>query len=74
MATDPNPVVMPVAPAPVSRNPDHTTVGRTARSLDDLRRPNLDVSVFLRIGGADGQQSRREDGQYDWEPEDLRSL
>jgi hypothetical protein len=35
MTTDPNPVVMPVAPAPVSRNPDHTTVGRTARSLDD---------------------------------------
>jgi hypothetical protein len=35
MTTDPNPVEMPVAPVPVSGNPDQTAVGRTARSLDD---------------------------------------
>ena len=35
MTTDPNPVVMLVAPVPVSGNPDQTAVGRAAGSLND---------------------------------------
>jgi hypothetical protein len=55
---DPNPLhlVMPVAPAPVSANPDPTVVGRETGSLNDYRRLNMDINVWLCMTEAEGQQ------------------
>jgi hypothetical protein len=47
MTTDPNPLVMPVAPAPVSANPDPTVVGRETGSLNDYRRLNMDINAWF---------------------------
>jgi hypothetical protein len=63
VTTDPNPLVMPVTPAPVSANPDPTVVGRGAMSLNDYRRLKVDINVWLCLTGAERQQTRRENGQ-----------